>query len=317
MSKRLTSITGIAIVAALVAAGSTRTAGRGLEAGKRTVYVSVVDKNGASVTDIQAGDLEVKEGGKTMEIVSVKPASAPLRIALLDSDAGYGAYQAGILKFINKLMGKAEFSIVSVIVQPMRLNDYSSDPAELKKGLEGVGRRGVQRGSQLMEAINEAAKTVNAEGKRPVIVAMRVGGEAVSPLNPKEVRDQLKKSGAALYVISVRGVDQQSADAGAAGGNGSSMTAAGQQAQLRDSETTEGNANLQQILNDGSKESGGHFIEVGQTTLTPAVEKLADELLTQYEVIYAVPDGTKPSDKLVVGTKRKNVTVYAPSRPPM
>jgi hypothetical protein len=158
---------------------------------------------------------------------------------------------------------------------------------------------------------------VRAEGKRSVIVAMRVGSEAISSLNPKDVREQLRKSGAALYVVSVRGVDRAVSDAGANGGNGSAMTAAGQQSQLRDSETTEGTANLQQVLNDGSKESGGHFEDVAQTALTATVEKLADELVNQYEVVYAVPDGVKPGDKLAVATKRKNVTLYAPNRPPM
>ncbi len=317
MSHRLTSsIAGFAIASALItAAGSTDIKGRGLEAAKRTVYVSVLDKNGAPVTDIQAADFEVKEGGKTMEIVSAKPATVPLRIALIDSDGGYGAYQAGMLKFMNKLLGHAEFSLTSVIVQPTKVLDYSSDPAALVKALEAVGRRGVQRGGQLMEAINDATKNVRAEGKRPVIVAMRIGGESVSSLSPKDVREQLRKSGATLYVISVRGVDKT--DTGAAGAGPNSMTAAGQQEQLRDSEQSESAVNLQQVLNDGSKESGGHFEEVVSTTMTATVEKLADELLNQYEIIYAVPDGVKPSDKLSVATKRKGVNLYAPNRPPM
>jgi hypothetical protein len=316
MSQRLTSIVGIAIVAALMtAAGSTRIAGRGLDAGKRTVYVSVIDKNGAPVADIQSADLEIKEGGKTMEIVSVKPATAPLRIALIDSDSGYGAYQGGLLKLMNKLLGHAEFSLTSVIVQPTKVLDYSSDPQVLVKGLEAVGRRGIQRGGQLMEAISEATRTVRAEGKRPVIVAMRVGGEAVSSLSPRDVREQLKKSGAALYVVSVRGVDK--AVTGGGDANGSTATAAGMQAQRQDFDMNEGASNLQQVLNDGSKESGGHFEEVSASTMTSTLEKLGDELLNQYEVVYAVPDSVKPSDKLSVATKRKGVTLYAPSRPPM
>jgi VWFA-related protein len=317
MPQKLTSsIAGLAIVGALMtAAGTTTIGGRGINATKRTVYVSVLDKNGAPVTDIQAADLEVKEGGKTMEIVSVKPATTPLRVALIDSDGGYGAYQLGMLKFMEKLLGRAEFSLVSVVVQPIKVLDYSADPPTLSKALEGVGRRGVQRGGQLMEALNDAMKDVHAEGKHSVIVAMRIGGEAVSSLSPRDVRDQLRKSGAALYVVSVRGVDR--ADAGAGTGNGSTMTAAAQQSQLRDSELSEGALNLQQVLIDGSKESGGHFEEVAQTALTSTLEKLGDEFLNQYEVVYAVPDGVKPSDKLSVATKRKGVNLYAPNRPPM
>lgn len=317
MSQRLAfSITGLAIVGVLTtAAGPARIAGLRLDATKRTIYVSVVDKNGAPVTDLQAADLEVKEGGKTMEIVSVKPATVPLRIALIDSDGGTGAYQGGLLKLMNKLLSHAEFSLTSVSVQPTTVLDYSIDPQVLVRGLEAVGRRGLLRGGQLMEAISEATKTVRAEGKRPAIVAMRVGGEAVSSLSPRDVREQLKKSGAALYVISVRGVDR--AVTGGGDANGSTATAAGMQAQRQDFDMNEGAANLQQVLNDGSKESGGHFLEVSSATMTSTLEKLGDELLHQYEVVYAVPDGVKPSDKLAVATKRKGVDVYAPTRPPM
>ena len=94
------------------------------------------------------------------------------------------------------------------------------------------------------------------------------------------------------------------------------MDAATQQSQLRDSESNEGIANLQLVLNDGSKETGGHFEEVVSATMAEGFNKLAEELLHQYEVVYALPDGVKPSEKLAVSTKRKNVNVYAPSRPP-
>src|ERR1700730_10055571 len=82
-------LAGLAIATAIVTSvGSTSMAGGGRAATTRTVSFSLVDKAAAPVTDIQAADLEVKEGGKAMEIVSVKPAMATLRIAIVDSDAG-------------------------------------------------------------------------------------------------------------------------------------------------------------------------------------------------------------------------------------
>jgi hypothetical protein len=41
---------------------------------------------------------------------------------------------------------------------------------------------------------------------------------------------------------------------------------------------------------------------------------IADELLHQYEITYTLPAGQKPDDKLEVKSKRKDVTVRAPSR---
>ncbi len=315
MSQRRTSLSlvGVAVaVAVVMGLGSTTIAGRWTAATNRTVYVSVVDKAGAPVTDIQAADLEVKEGGKTMEIVSVKPATAPLRIAIVDSDAGSGAYQAGVHAFMNKLLGKAEFALTSVIVQAKLVHDYSSDPAVLVKGLEAIGRRGTERGGQLMEAILEVAKTARAEGKRSVILVLRVGGEAATTMTSSDVRDVLRKSGAILYAVSFKGVDQK--------GAATPQTVIGQgigQQTLRDDEISLGARNLQQVLGDGTKESGGHYDEVVGTAAATMLEVLGDEILHQYEVVYAVPDGVKPSDKLSVSTKRKNVNLYAPSRPPM
>jgi hypothetical protein len=48
--------------------------------------------------------------------------------------------------------------------------------------------------------------------------------------------------------------------------------------------------------------------------MSQTVEQVANELLHQYEVAYAVPDGTKPGDKISVSSKRKGVTIRAPAR---
>ena len=315
MSQTFTSsITGATIAAAcLVCASTAGLAGR-TTATNRTVYVSVVDKSGAPVTDMKAADLEVKEGGKVMEIVSVRQAAAPLRIAVIDSDMGYGAFQAGVQNFMQKLLGRAEFSLTSVLVQPKKVMDYASDPPTLIKGIEGVGRRGVQRGGQLMEAILEATKDIKVEGKRAVILVLRVGGEGTSALAGNDVREQLRKSGAILYAISTRGADRANPSA-TAGGTGNTMDAYTQQQQLRQDELTEGMAALQQVLGDGSRESGGHYEEVVSVTLSKSVEAIADQLINQYEVVYVLPDGVKPSDRLQVSTKRKNVNLWAPNHP--
>jgi hypothetical protein len=64
------------------------------------------------------------------------------------------------------------------------------------------------------------------------------------------------------------------------------------------------------------KESGGRHEQVVATTHAQALEQLADELLNQYEIRYVQPDGVKPNEKLSVSSRRKDVTVHAPSRLP-
>jgi VWFA-related protein len=275
----------------------------------RTVHVSVTDKKGVAIADLQATDFEVKVGGKTQTVVSARPATAPLRIALLVADAGTGAFQLGLANFMNKLLGHAEFALISVIVQPEKVVDYSTDAGALSAGLRRLGARGRQRGAQLMETIQDATREIRREATRPVILVARVGSESPTSIPPEDVRAQLRKSGAVLYVISTLGADRQAPSSARAG-------ISVEQAQLADAEVTDGAFSLAQVLGDGARESGGRNDQVISTTLVPAFERVADELLHQYEITYEVPDSLKPGDKISVSSKRKGLTVLAPSRLP-
>jgi hypothetical protein len=212
---------------------------------------------------------------------------------------------------MQRLLGRAEFSLISVIVQPVTVVDFSHEGRELSAGLSRLGPRGRQTGAQLMEAIQDAIKDIRHEERRPVIVVMRLGGEAATSLEGDDVREQLRKSGAVLHVISAAGALGK-APPQSTGTDAVSV----QQGQYRDAELAEGAFNLAQVLGDGSKESGGRYQHVISTTHAAALEQLADELLHQYAITYAVQNGVKPNDKLSVSSKRKGVTVRAASRLP-
>jgi hypothetical protein len=275
----------------------------------RTVFVSALDRKGVPVADLQAADFEVKLGGKRLEVLTAAPATTPMRIALLVADAGTGGFQGGIASLMQKLSGRAEFALISVLVQPEIVVDYSSDNAALRAGLRRLGARGLERGAQLLEALQDATKHIRREGTRPVLVVVRVGGESPTTLSGRDVRDQLRKSGSFLYVISTVGA-QRAAPSGARQGLST------EQAQLRDDEAVESAHNLAMVLGDGSRESGGRHDQVISTTLIPTLEQLADELLNQYALTCVLPDGVKTSDRLSVSSRRKGVALRAPTRLP-
>jgi VWFA-related protein len=287
------------VVVACLAAEASAKAG---EAQTRRVYVTAVDGNGVPVTDLTAADFTIKEGGKAREIVKSGPATGPLQIAILVDDNGTGIFRFAIGKFIESLLGRAEFGISTVTGQLLRIVDYTPNAEALSAAIAKLNARpATNDGGQLLDAISETAQELEKrKATRPVILALTVGGEEHSTLPAHHVLDKLRKSGAVLHVVAVANTALRS--------QSNPGTAAGLLGE---------NMNLNEVLGDGPKQSGGRREEiVAATGISGGLEQLARSLKNQYLIEYALPDGVKPSDKLSVAVKRKGVTVRAPSRIP-
>jgi hypothetical protein len=316
MARRHTaSLIGLAVIGALLAGTAPPIAAGAPPQDRvtRTVFASVVAKDGTPITDMTAADFEVKEGGKVQELTSVKLATMPMRVHVIVSDAGTGAFQAGLLRLVNTLLSRAEFAFTSVMVQPIRVMDYTDDVALLGPGIQKLGRRGSAQGnSQLMDAIVDALKDIAVPGKQPVLVVLRVGFEDASSIRANTVRDALRKTGTTMYVVSRSGASR--AVPTTDGSN--AMTPEVAQRQMNDAERADTAMNLNLVLGDGSRDSGGYQQEINLTTAIATLEQLANQIKNEYEITYNLPAGTRPSDRLQVTTRRKDVTVRAPQRIP-
>ena len=277
----------------------------------QTLYITALDNKGVPITDLAPAELEVQAGGKAMEIVRMQPGQMPFRIAVIVSDGGTGGFQQGVANFMQKLLGHAEFGLISVVTQPEVVSEYASEGAILKAAVGRVGPRGRTRaaGPQLMEAIQAATKGVASDGRRPVILVLRAGGEAETTLQGDDIREDLRKSGAVLYVVSTVGAQRPGASSARTG-------ISSEQAQLHDADTATSTLNIQQVLGDGSRESGGRHDQVISTTLVPALVRIADELLSQYSVTCVLPGGVRANDKLSFSTRRRGTKIQAPARLP-
>ena len=276
------------------------TAPEGALALTRTVYVTVTDKAGLPVTDLRADDFVIREGGKSRDVVAAAVTSVPLRIAIIVDDNGTGIFRYGVARFIERLQDMAEFAVSTINVQQIKLVDFTADPRELSSAIaQLVARPAANDGGQLLEGIYDTAKDFQKRfARRPVIVALTVGGEEHSTMPAHYVLEELQKSGAVLHVIAV---------------NSSALR--GMAATQNPGALLEGNMNLSEVLGDGSKQTGGTRGEiVAAPGIVVGLQQLAEQLRLQYAVSFSRADNPKSNDKLNVSVRRAGLNVRAPIR---
>jgi hypothetical protein len=310
--KSTCSVLSLAAFAILLSSNADRPSAFESQHQTRTVFASVVARDGTPVSDLTAADFEVKEGGKVREITRVTLAATPLRLHTIVSDAGTGAFQLGVLRLVQTLQGSAEYAFTSVLVQPERVTDFTDSAQRVGEAIQRLGKRSaLTTGNQLMEAIEDALKSIAAPRRRAVLLVLRIGNEATSTISANTVRDALRRSGATMYVVSRSGASK-AAPTTSAGASGTASEIA--QRQMNDADLADTALNLNLVLSDGSRDSGGYQQEISLLTAVATLEQLAREIKNSYEITYVLPSGVAPSDRLQVTTKRKNVTVRAPQR---
>jgi len=141
--------------------------------------------------------------------------------------------------------------------------------------------------------------------QRPVIVVLTAGGTDVTPMQPDDALNELRKSGAQLYVVSVL---TRGAAAPTRPGDAAAATRPGDL-------LNEGHA-LAAVLGDGPKRSGGDRIEISaiagvDTGLSRFAEQLKHQLMLEYSL-----EGAKPSDRVSITLKRSDLTLHAPGYVP-
>jgi len=272
------------------------------DARTNTVFVTATQENGAPVADLVAADFTIKEDGKPREVLRVEPANAPAQIAIIVDDNGTGIFRAGLVSFVRLMQGRAELTLSTVVGQTQRLVDYTTDVDKVTSAIVSLSARpATQDGGQLLEGIFQAAKDQEKrEAKRPVILAVTVGGEEHSTLPAHHVLDQLAKSGTTMYVIAVansqlramRPIDKPSV-------------------------LLEENLNLNEVLGEGPKQTGGwREVIAAAPGATSGLQRIAAELKSQYAVAYSRPTKGRATERLAVSISRRGVLLRAPSKVP-
>src|SRR5205814_4588230 len=117
------------------------------QAVQRSMYVSVVDENGAPVRDLGPSDFIVREDNVAREVLHAGPADTPMQVAVLvDNSAASRDHindlRQAITEFINAMTASDagrpnQLAIIGLADRPTILADYTSDRQKL---LGAVGR---------------------------------------------------------------------------------------------------------------------------------------------------------------------------------
>jgi hypothetical protein len=174
-----------------------------------------------------------------------------------------------------------------------RVTEFTSNVETLRTGITSlVARPGAQDGNYAVDAALEALKDLEKKkATRPVLVMFTVGAGDKSLSSSAEVLRSLKQTMASLHVLAL--------------GNAMVSAAAGGMDQI----------NLQQVLDDGPKQSGGkrHSL-TAVPQVAEGVQRVLDHLTKQYALSYMLPDGVKKHERLQVAVKRSGATVMAPAK---
>jgi VWFA-related protein len=277
----------------LLGAGVHAQAPRPSDARTRDIYVSVLDNKGVPVTGLTPSDLVVKEDNVVREILEVKPADAPMQIAVLidDSTAATDAtsyLRDGLAAFLERMRGRAEIGLITVGDRPTVVAPYTTDTEVLNQQVRRIFPR-TNSGAYLLDAIVDASRALaKREAKRPVILAITFEGVEHSNVHHDAVLRELAKSGATFHAIAI-GTPSSSLD---------------------DEMRTRG-----MVLSEGTLRTGGRRDQVlANSGIPDKLKQVADELLNQYVVTYARPEKLIPPEKITVTTTKPNVTVRARTR---
>jgi VWFA-related protein len=286
----LASALGICILAAALHAQE----GRATTERAREIYVSALDGKGAPVPGLTVADVRVREDGAQREVLGVRPADAPMQLALLidDSAAAMDAtshLRDGLAAFLERMHGRAEISLITVGDRPTVLAQYTKDTDSLRKQVARLFPRS-NAGAYLLDAILDASRGLaKREAERPAIVAVTFEqGADFSNRHYQLVLDELQKSGATLHVVAI--------------GSPSSST-------------TDEMRNRNIVIADGTERTGGRRdLVLAPSGLPDKMKQVADDLLNQYVVRYGVPDRLVPAEKVHVDSARSDVKVRARTR---
>jgi len=229
-----------------------------------------VSSHGRMVNDLRQSDVKILDNNKPPERVEqfAPQSKLPLRLALLVDTSGsvidrFSFEKRAATRFVEKMLtGSSDLGFIAGFSHEFAVTqDFSSDPAELARGIEKLGNRG---GTALFDAVSIACRKLAAypESDRVarVLVILSDGEDNSSQTSLKQSIQAAERTGVTIYTVSTKEEKDDKSDA-------------------------------DKILKLLAERSGGEALFPGDMlTLSKSFDKLHDLIRSRYFVAY------KPAD---------------------
>jgi VWFA-related protein len=255
---------------------------------QKAMFVSVLDQAGAPVPDLGPGDFVIREDNIAREVLKVAKADEPMQVAVL-VDTSQAArddiahIRTALPPFVAALTAAGnQVAIIAIGERPTVFADYTTNPANLKKGIDRIWSMR-DSGTYLLDGIVEVCRGFKKrEASRPVIVSITTEGPELSTLQYDQVLDPVRAAGAAFHAITL-----------------------GQPSGSMSDEAR--NRNI--VLDEGPKTTGGRRDTLlTSMALADRLMQVANELTHQYRVTYARPQSLIPPERVTVAAAKPGLT---------
>ena len=182
-----------------------------------------VSSHGRMVNDLRQSDVKILDNNKPPERVEqfAPQSKLPLRLALLVDTSGsvidrFSFEKRAATKFVEKMLtGSSDLGFIAGFSHEFAVTqDFSSDPAELARGIEKLGNRG---GTALFDAVSIACRKLadypESDRVARVLVILSDGEDNSSQTSLKQSIQAAERTGVTIYTVSTKEEKHDKSDA--------------------------------------------------------------------------------------------------------